>query len=174
MIFLQLFWVYLKIGLFSFGGGYAMLSFVEYEVVRKHQWITSTDFTDIVAVSQMTPGPIGINSATYVGYSASGSIWGSVIATIAVCLPSFVIMVLICKFLTVYRTNRWVVATLSGIKPVTVGLIGAAVLSMINKDTFIDYTSVLIFIAAFFLSWKLKVHPLLLLLLAGVAGFLIY
>lgn len=174
MIYLELFWVYLKIGLFSFGGGYAMLSFVEYEVVRSYAWLTKAEFTDIVAISQMTPGPIGINTATYVGYTATGSVWGSVVATLAVCLPSFVLMVLICRFLDKYRENRWVSAALYGIKPVTVGLIGAAAISLINRETFIDFTSVGLFLAAFVLTWRFKLHPILMLVAAGVAGLLIY
>lgn len=174
MIYVQLFWVYLKIGLFGFGGGYAMLSFVEYEVVRAYGWLSQAEFADIVAISQMTPGPIGLNTATYVGYTATGSVWGSVLATLAVCLPSFVIMVLICRFLEKYRHNRWVSAALSGIKPVTVGLIGAAAVSLINRDTFIDLISVLLFIAAFILTWRFKLHPILLLLGAGVMGWIFY
>jgi chromate transporter len=103
MLFLQLFYTYLKIGLFGFGGGYAMLSLIQDEVVDKHGWISTQEFTDIVAISQMTPGPIGINSATYIGYTAvqnAGysteiSILGSVIATFAVCLPSFILVLII-------------------------------------------------------------------------------
>jgi chromate transporter len=174
MIYFQLFWVYLKIGLFSFGGGYAMLSFVEYEVVRAHSWISPADFADIVAISQMTPGPIGINTATYVGYAATGSVWGSIISTIAVCLPSLVIMVLICRFLVMYKSNRWVAAALAGIKPVTVGLLIAAAFSMVNSDTFVNYISVILFLVSFLLTWKLKVHPILMLILAGIAGYVFF
>ena len=89
-LYLQLFWTYTKIGLFGFGGGYAMLSLVQDEVVVKHGWITEQQFTDIVALSQVTPGPIGINSATYIGYTATGSILGAIVATLAVSLPSFI------------------------------------------------------------------------------------
>lgn len=174
MIYLQLFWVYLKIGLFSFGGGYAMISFVEFEVVRKHQWLSSSEFTDIIAISQMTPGPIGINTATYVGYTTTGDVWGSIIATIAVCIPSFIIMLAICKFIVAYRQNKWFNAALSGIKPVTVGLIAAAAISMINVDNFIDYKSVIIFISTFLLTWKLKFNPILMILLAGIIGYIFY
>jgi len=174
MIYLQLFWVYLKIGLFSFGGGYAMLSFVEFEVVRQHAWMKPAEFADIVAISQMTPGPIGLNTATYVGYTVTGTVFGSLVATLAVCLPSFVLMILVCRFLNRYRKNVWVEAALSGLKPVTVGLIGAAAISMMNRSTFVDYTSVLFFAAAFFFSWRLKLHPILVLVLAGLTGWLIY
>lgn len=88
MIYLQLLWVYLKIGTFGFGGGYAMLSLIQHEIVDLHHWLTPQQFTDVVAISQMTPGPIGINSATYVGYAVTHSVWGAVLATVAVCLPS--------------------------------------------------------------------------------------
>jgi chromate transporter len=95
MIYWQLLVSYIKIGLFGFGGGYAMLSLVRHEIVENHHWLTDAEFTDIVAISQMTPGPIGINSATYIGYTVTGSVWGSAVATFAVCLPSFVIVLLI-------------------------------------------------------------------------------
>lgn len=106
MIYWHLWCVYLKIGLFGFGGGYAMLSLIQYEVVDKHHWLSLQEFTDVVAISQMTPGPIGINSATYIGYMVTGNVWGSVIATIAVCLPSFLLVLLISFFLPgLKRTN---------------------------------------------------------------------
>ena len=94
-IYLQLFITFFKIGLVGFGGGYAMLSMVQYEVVEVHGWLTVGEFTDIVAISQMTPGPIIINCATYIGYTATGgSILGSLLATAAVCLPAIIIMTL--------------------------------------------------------------------------------
>ena len=89
MIYLQLFYTFFKIGLFGFGGGYAMLSMIQGEVGTRYGWVSSQEFTDIVAISQMTPGPIGINAATYVGFTSTGSVWGSIIATFAVVLPSF-------------------------------------------------------------------------------------
>lgn len=174
MIYLQLFITYLKIGIFSFGGGYAMLSFVEYEVVHRHQWISPSDFTDIVAVSQMTPGPIGINTATYVGYTATGSVWGSIVATLAVCLPSFIIMLAVVRFLMAFRQNRWIDAALSAIKPLTVGLIAVAALSMVTPENFVDYRSVLVFALTFLISWKWKVHPILMLVFAGIGGYFLF
>ena len=107
MIFLQLFYTFFKIGLFGFGGGYAMISMIQGEVVTRHEWLSSTEFTDIIAISQMTPGPIGINSATYVGYSAvvnagyshAIGVLGSTVATVSVVLPSFFIMVVINKII---------------------------------------------------------------------------
>ena len=144
MIYWQLLGVYLKIGIFGFGGGYAMLSLIQYEVVDKYHWLTLQEFTDVVAISQMTPGPIGINSATYIGYTATGSVWGSVIATFAVCLPSFLLVLLISFFYAKFKNNKYVAAAFTGLRPMTVGLIGAAALLLMNKENFIDYKSPLL------------------------------
>ncbi|MCD8194125.1 MAG: chromate transporter [Tannerellaceae bacterium] len=182
MIFLQLLWVYLKIGLFGFGGGYAMLSLIQADVVDNYKWITLQEFTDIVAISQMTPGPIGINSATYIGYTAvhnAGysewiSILGSCLTTFAVCLPSFILVLIISYYYSKFKNNRYVAAAFLGLRPATVGLIAAAALLLMNSENFIDYKSFLIFGAAFILTWKFKVHPILMILLAGVAGLILY
>lgn len=182
MIWLELFYVYIKIGLFGFGGGYAMLSLIQAEVVDKYGWITLQEFTDIVAISQMTPGPIGINSATYIGYTAihnagysvGMSILGSTIATFAVCLPSFILVLLISYYFTRVRHNKYVEAAFVGLRPATVGLIAAAALLLMNTENFIDYKSYIIFGAAFFLTWKLKVHPILMIVIAGAAGLILY
>ncbi|WP_068691010.1 chromate transporter [Culturomica massiliensis] len=174
MIYWHLWCVYLKIGLFGFGGGYAMLSLIQYEVVDKHHWLSLQEFTDVVAISQMTPGPIGINSATYIGYMVTGNVWGSVIATIAVCLPSFLLVLLISFFFARFKKNKYVAAAFTGLRPMTVGLIAAAALIMMNGENFIDYKSVLIFAAAFYLTWRYKVHPILMICMAGVAGVILY
>lgn len=174
MIYLELMYVYLKIGLFGFGGGYAMLSLIQFEVVDRHQWLTSQQFTDIVAISQMTPGPIGINSATYIGYTVTGNVWGSIIATLAVCLPSFLLVLLISYYFAKFKNNKYVNAAMSGLLPMSVGLIAAAALLLMNRENFIDYKSLLIFVAAFILTWKYKVHPILTICLAGAAGLILY
>lgn len=182
MIWLELFYVYLKIGLFGFGGGYAMLSLIQAEVVDKYGWISLQEFTDIVAISQMTPGPIGINSATYIGYTAiqnAGystvySILGSTLATFAVCLPSFILVLIISYYFVRVKNNRYVEAAFVGLRPATVGLIAAAALMLMNKENFIDFKSYIIFAAAFILTWKLKVHPILMICLAGLAGLALY
>ncbi len=169
MIWLQLLYVYLKIGILGFGGGYAMLSLIQADVVDRYGWISLQEFTDIVAISQMTPGPIGINSATYIGYTAvhnagyseTMSILGSCLTTFAVCLPSFILVLLISYFFL-------------GLRPATVGLIAAAALLLMNKENFIDYKSFLIFGAAFILTWKFKIHPILMIILAGIAGVILY
>ena len=108
MIYLQLFWTYIKIGLFGFGGGYAILSLIQYEVVEKHAWLSSSEFADIVAISQVTPGPIGINSATYIGYTVTGNIWGSVVATIAIMLPSFFLVLLVAGMYSKFKGNKYI------------------------------------------------------------------
>ena len=174
MIYLQLFWVYLKIGFFGFGGGYAILSLIQHEVVENYGWITNQQFTDIVAISQMTPGPIGINSATYIGYTATGNVWGSAIATIAICLPSFALVLLISYYLKKFRENRYIAAFFHSLKPVTVGLIASAALSLMTKETFFDYTSYIFFFAALGLSLFTRIHPILMIVLAGAAGMALY
>lgn len=174
MIYWQLFLVYTKIGIFGFGGGYAMLSLIQHEVVDRHQWLTPAQFTEIVAISQMTPGPIGINSATYIGYTATGSVWGSFIATFAVCLPPFLLVLLISRFFARFKHNLWVEAAFTGLRPMTVGLIAAAGLLLMNSENFIDWKSILIFAAAFRLTRRTSIHPILTICLAALAGLLLY
>ena len=144
MIWLQLLYVYLKIGILGFGGGYAMLSLIQADVVDRYGWISLQEFTDIVAISQMTPGPIGINSATYIGYTAvhnagyseTMSILGSCLTTFAVCLPSFLLVLLISYFFAKFRNNKYVEAAFLGLRPATVGLIAAAALLLMNKENY--------------------------------------
>lgn len=182
MIWLQLLYVYLKIGIFGFGGGYAMLSLIQADVVDRYGWISLKEFTDIVAISQMTPGPIGINSATYIGYTAihnagyseAMSILGSCMATFAVCLPSFILVLVISYFFSRFKNNRYVSAAFTGLRPATVGLIAAAALMLMNKENFIDYKSYLIFAGAFILTYKFKINPILMIFIAGVAGAILY
>ena len=174
MIYWQLFISFFKIGFFGFGGGYAMLSLIQNEVVEVHEWVSAAEFTDIVAISQMTPGPIAINSATYIGYVATQSVWGSVVATVAVSLPSVIIMLIICRFFLKFRDNKYVGYVMSGLKPAVVGLIAAAAIMLVNTSTFIDYKSIILFAAAFIASLRFKTNPILLIVLAGVAGYVLY
>ncbi len=171
MIYLQLLWVYLQIGLFGFGGGYAMLSLIQHQVVEQHGWITNEQFADIVALSQVTPGPIGINSATYIGYQATGSVWGSVVASVAVCLPSFILMLVLSYYYSRYKNNYWVVLVLRYLRLATIGLIAAAAISLMNKANFTSYWSVLIFASAFVSVFFFKLHPILMMVIAGVIGW---
>ena len=180
-LYLSMFIAFFKIGLFGFGGGYAMLPLIQQEVVDTNEWITVNEFTDIVAISQTTPGPISFNSATYIGFTAvhsSGhgvlaSILGSAVCTLAVSLPSFGLMTLVSIFFFKFKENRYVRAAMYGIKPAVIGLIAAAGIMLINGNNFIDYKSWIIFSAVFLASLK-KIDPILLIALAAVAGFLLY
>lgn len=173
MIYWQLFISYLKIGFFGFGGGYTMLSLVQHEVVESNHWLTNAELTDIIAISQMTPGPIAINSATYVGYTVTGNVFGSLLATFAVSLPSLTIMLLITRFYLKIRNNPYVTGVLNGMKPMMIGMILAAAMLLLNADTFIDYKSWLIFAGCFVASMR-KVNPILLIVISGVVGVLLY
>lgn len=177
MIYLQLFLSYLKIGFFGFGGGYAMLSLIQHEIVLHRAWIDSGTFADILALSQITPGPIAINSATYIGYEVAG-FWGSVCATSAVCLPCLTLMLLITHFFLKLKDNPYLKGILNGIKPVVIGMIGAATLLLIfpqNGETgsFYDYWSWGIFIGCM-AGLYFKINPILLLLAAAGVGMGIY
>ena len=197
MIYLALFISFFKIGLFGFGGGLAILSLIQMEV-ESHGWMTQQEFIDIVAVSQVTPGPIGINCATYVGYTTAG-IWGSVLATFAIVLPSLIIMLSICKayfwLKNHFQGNPYYEQTLRMLRFTVIGLVASAALLLIKPTNFIDPISWVIFaVVAFFtilpnflkkkgesrlstftfqLSTYLS-HPILLIVLAGLAGYIIY
>ena len=187
MLLWQLFVSYLKIGFFGFGGGYAMLSLIQNEVVVQHAWMTNAEFADIVALSQITPGPIAINSATYVGYTVGMQmghtvygILGSVIATLSVCLPALTLMVLVARFFLRLRNNRWVEGAMRGMRPVVIGMIAAAALLLIfprsdapGDRNFIDGWSWALFAAVFAGSWR-KINTILLFCLSAAAGVLIY
>lgn len=187
MIFLQLFYTFFKIGLFGFGGGYAMISMIQGEVITRHQWLTSTEFTDIIAISQMTPGPIGINSATYVGYSAvinagysqTVGILGSIIATFSVVLPSFILMILISRFFLKYQKHPIIASVFSGLRPGVVGLLAAAALVLMNKENFGTETtqiifSCILFAGTFIASYRYKANPILLIIICGIIGYICF
>ncbi len=174
MIYLQLFYTFFIIGIFTFGGGYAMLSLIQNEVVVKHQWIDPQGFTDIIAISQMTPGPIGINSATYLGYTVTGNVFGSIVASTAVMLPSFLIILTICLMMEKFRKSRWFHNLMIDIRPIVVGMIGAAAAVLMNGENFIDATSWILFGAAFIAGKFYKVSPIITIIAGGLAGFLIY
>ena len=194
MLYLQLFLSFFKIGLFGFGGGLAILSLIQHEV-EAHAWMSQQEFVDIVAISQVTPGPIGINCATYVGYTATGSVWGSLLTTFAIILPSLIIMLAICRlyfFLsTRFRTNPYFQNTLRMLRFAVIGLIAAAALLLITPDSFIDWKSWLFFAGVFLLTILPELtksikrasvkklistlsHPILLIVLAGIVGYFVY
>jgi chromate transporter len=198
-IYLQLVWAYLKIGIFGFGGGYAMLSLVERAVVSPG-WISQQMFTDIVAISQMTPGPIGINSATYIGFTAPGymdpslhfwywGLLGSCLATLAVVLPSFFLVLYSSHFIRKHRESGVINGIFMGLRPVVIGLIASAAILLMNNANFNPNgvgwqlcTSILICAISFCLVYfkipwrgkKIKIHPISVIVMAGVAGAIIY
>ena len=190
IIWLKLFWTFFKIGLFGFGGGYGMLSLIQNEVVEKQQWISNSEFTDIVAVSQMTPGPIGINSATYVGYKAMENagmsriqaVCGSLLASFSVMLPSFILMLLISAFFMHYKDHKSVQTVLAWLRSVVVGMLAAAVLLLLNeenlgafnRDNLQLYVSIGLFVLAFVATYFWKVGPIKMILLAGLFGGIFY
>ena len=190
MIFLKLFYTFFKIGLFGFGGGYGMLSLIQNEVVENHQWISNSEFTDIVAVSQMTPGPIGINSATYVGFKAmenagmtrTEAVCGSLLASFSVMLPSFILMLLISAFFMHYKDHKSVQTVLKWLRPVVVGMLAAAVLLLLNEenlgafsaDNLQLYVSIGLFALAFVATYFWKIGPIKVILLAGLFGGIFY
>lgn len=182
MLFFQLFYTFFKIGLFGFGGGYAMLSMIQAEVVTRYGWLSSQEFTDIVAISQMTPGPIGINSATYVGFTATSSVWGAVVATVAVVLPSFILMLTISKFFLKYQKHSSVEAVFSGLRPAVVGLLASAALVLMNtenfgsptEDTYTFVTSCMLFLVAFIGTRRYRLNPIGMIITCGIAGLLLY
>ena len=172
--YLKLIWAYVKIGLFGFGGGYAMLSLIRREVVDSG-WITSQQFTDVVAISQMTPGPIGINSATYIGYVFTGSVWGSLVATFTVVLPPFVLTLWASHYIARHRDSDFIQGAFRGLRPVVVGLIASAALLLMNSENFgctvgDRVASVAICVAAFIGVYFLRVHPIFVILAAAVLG----
>ena len=178
-IYLKLIWAYLKIGLFGFGGGYAMLSLVENEVVR-NGWLSSQMFTDIVAISQMTPGPIGINSATYIGYVSTGNVFGSIIATLVVVLPPFILTLSASHYISRHSDSSIIKGAFMGLRPVVVGLIASAALLLMNKENFglvgtsENFISIAICVASFCTVYFTRIHPIVVIILAGIAGFLLF
>lgn len=191
MLFLDLFFTFFKIGLFGFGGGYGMLSLIQHETVEQHKWLTSSEFTDIVAISQMTPGPIGINSATYCGYQAvvndpagysqAMAVFGSFTATFALVLPSLILMILISKMFLKYMRTNTVQSVFMGLRPAVVGLLAAATLLLCTKENFSSpsenawqfWISVFLFIVTFFGTLVLKINPIKMIVMAGFAGLLL-
>lgn len=198
MLLGEIFCVYFVIGMFTFGGGFAVISMIQSQVVTTLGWIDSATFTDIVAISQMTPGPVGINAATYTGYQAmfdfTGShslgVLGSFTATLASVLPSFIIVLALVKFYTKFHKNTIFEGVMAGLRPAVVGLIGAAAIILmfditpptfpegfsikLIRESFPDWTSWALFAAALIAGLKWKANPLLIIVLAGAFGILIY
>ena len=189
MIFLTLFYTFFMIGLFGFGGGYGMISLIQSHVVYEHQWMTSAEFTNIVAISQMTPGPIGINSATYCGYTACAnagysmpmSVLGSATATFALVLPSLILMILIAKMFMRFMHHHSVESVFRGLRPAVVGLLAAATLLLCTRENFSTpkedlwqfCISCFLFAASFYGVKIIKINPIHMILYSAVAGLIL-
>ena len=187
LLYIQLFVTFFQIGLFGFGGGYGMLSLIQTKVVP--DWISTTQFTDIVAISQMTPGPIGINSATYCGYMAchnaglgtSMSILGSCVATFALVLPSLILMIIIAKMFIKYMNTPAVQSVFNGLRPAVVGLLAAATLLLCTRENLSTpkenlwqfCISSLLFIASFYGVKVIKINPIRMILYCAIAGLVL-
>ena len=190
MIFLYLFITFFEIGLFGFGGGYGMLSLIQHETVEHWHWLSSSEFTDIVAISQMTPGPIGINSATYcgytavsnAGYSSSMAVFGSAVATLALVLPSLILMIHISRMFMRYMNTHTVQSVFNGLRPAVVGLLGAATLLLMTPENFSTpsenawqfYISIALFLATFFGTKVVKINPIKMIGCCAIAGIILF
>lgn len=182
MIYIELFCTFFIIGMFTIGGGYAMLSLIQNEVVTAHGWIDEMAFTDIVAISQMTPGPIGINTATYIGYDVLANtgaseflcVLGSFTATFAVVLPSFIIVLAICKAFDRFKNHYLFKGVMTGLRPVVLGLIGTAALGLATSENFIDWKSYILCLMAFAGLLTKKIGPFGALGLGAIAGLILY
>ena len=172
MTYFNLFFVFFKVGLFSFGGGYAILPLMQHEVVDVNKWISFKEFMDIVAISQITPGPISINLATHVGYRIGGAL-GSTIATSSVVLP-LIIMIIIVVFLKKFSKLPVVQRVFKALRITVVGLILAAGIALFVKENFIDYKSYIIFALVLIGGLVFKIGSITLIILSGVAGAILY
>ena len=169
MIYLKIFWEFIKIGAFTFGGGYAMIPLMEREVVNKYRWLTIGQFTDLIAISEMTPGPVAINSATFVGYKVA-KFWGAVVATMGVVLPSFLTIWAIASVFFQFQNNPTVQAAFKGLRPAVLGLIIVAALSISKTSILAGYKSLLIVIGTVIVLSIFKIHPILVLITCAIIG----
>lgn len=173
-LLLKLYLTFLKIGMFSFGGGYAMLPFIEKEILINHKWIDSKTFIDIIGISQMTPGPVAINSATFVGYTVKG-IYGSIFSTLGVISFSFLLVSLATHYIIKFKESKFLKAAILGMRPALIGLIISAFLSLSKVSYSLkDYKSLIIGGIVAFLLFKTKLHPILIIAISGTLGILFY
>lgn len=184
MSYLKLFWSFFQIGLFSFGGGYAALPLIQDQVVTGHHWLTMKEFADVITISQMTPGPIAINSASFVGVKVGG-VLGAMVATLGCVLPSLIIVLCLAFFYYRYRNLSTVQGVLNGLRPAVVAMIAAAGFALVElaiwttgKFSFnistIDVAAVILFIVGLVILRKWKVNPILIMAGAGIIGGIYY
>lgn len=184
MIYLQLFWSFFQIGLFSFGGGYAAMPLIQNQIVNVREWLNMAEFADIITISQMTPGPIAINAATFVG-TRMGGILGAVIATIGCIMPSSIIAIVLVKLYYKYREMSVMKGIMNGLRPAVVAMIASAGLSILvlslwaeNTPSFhagdIDFIAAAIFVISLAVLRKFKINQIFVMIGAGIAGCLLY
>ena len=171
-LLIRLYLAFLKIGTFSFGGGYAMLPFIQKEIVEKNNWISMSQLTDIIGISQMTPGPVAINSATFVGYKVGG-VFGSIVATLGVITTSFILVTVINKLLDKFKESKVIKAALLGMRPILIALIIYAFFDL-AKEAYIDIKSIIITLIIGVILLSKKVHPILVIVIAAVLGVVLY
>lgn len=181
MIYLQLFWSFIQIGLFSIGGGYAAMPLIQAQVVQEHAWLTMSEFTDLITIAEMTPGPIAVNSATFVGLRIAG-IPGALVATFGCILPSLFIVSLLALIYYRYKKLSLLQSVLASLRPAVVALIASAGLSILLQVIFggqvpalktVNWIGAFLFAAAFFALRKLKWNPILVMVLCGAWNLLI-
>ena len=184
MIYFELFWSFFQIGLFSIGGGYAAMPLIQEQVVDLHSWLTMTQFADIITIAEMTPGPIAINSATFVGIQVCG-LPGAIVATLGCIFPSCIIVMTLAYIYYRFRGLNIVQGVLAGLRPAVIAMIASAGLSLLIMSVYgqrtlpenlagIDVIAVIIFVAGFFILRKWKPNPLWVMAGSGVAGVLLY
>lgn len=171
-LLLKLYLAFLKVGTFGFGGGYAILSLIQQEVVTNNSWISTNDFLDIISISQMTPGPIAINCATFTGYRVAGVI-GSIVATLGVVTTSFILVTLAYIFFQKFKESNILNSALSGMKPALIGLIISVFISL-SKTSYIDLKSLIIGGIIALLLFKSKIHPIIIIIIAAFLGLIFY
>ncbi|MBK5245312.1 MAG: chromate transporter [Eubacteriaceae bacterium] len=165
-----LFLTFFKIGIFTFGGGYAMIPLIEYEIVERHQWIGSKELLDVFAIAQATPGVIAVNTATFVGYKVAG-FWGALLATIGVILPSFMIISIISIFFVQFQKMEWVAYAFSGIRVGVIVLILGAVINLGKKNQYTPLT-VLVLVLAFGMAAFAKINIIFLIIGGALIGII--
>lgn len=174
MILLELFYAFVRIGLFAFGGGDATLPLIHQIIINELNWLTIAEFNQVVAIAQLTPGPIAINAATYVGYRLAG-VLGATVATIAVCLPSIVLVLLVMRILTRFAADSNVDRFLKGLRPAVIALIAAAAYAIaVTGGGIVDIKGIIIALVAFAILRTHKLDPILVLLIAGISGVVAY
>lgn len=171
-ILLKLLFTFAKIGLFTFGGGYAMIPLIEKEIIQANKWLSMKEFVDIIAIAEVTPGPIAVNSATYVGYKIAG-VWGAAFATVGVILPSFVIVISLASLFLKYKDTPTVKAISKGLRAAVTAMIASAALSM-AKASVGDIRSIVILGLVVLGIFKMKIHPIICIFLAAVVGIALW